>query len=413
MSGLFTSNDTAMHNEFMGFVMDDASMFAVRGWAERQGYPQATVQQGGPDMFARMLEAGTPPKMAIVDLDGQSDPATATTRLATLCGRECRLIMTGSTNDVGLYRRVIGAGAVDYLVKPLTAEQLNQALSAAQRHQPGEKQAAKEARIIAIIGTRGGVGASTLALNTGWLMAHELGFKTILLDLDLQFGTSSLALDLEPGRGLRDIVGSPHRVDSLMISSSITQESPNFSVLGAEEAVDDIVHMDGGAITALMKEMKANFEVIIIDLPHFLFASQKRLLPIAHEIVIVSELTLAGIRDTLRMKSAIAGMGCNARLMIVASRTNASGSGQIDPAVFEKGIQGKIDATIIDDAQSVTMAANSGKSLGETSPRSALTKAIRDLARKLANVEESSTGKPSLWDKLVGKKNKGDVRSRA
>jgi len=402
-----------MHNEFMGFVLDDASMFSVRGWAERQGYPQSTVQQGGPDIFANLLESSAAPKLVIIDLDGQGDPAAVTTRLITLCGRECRLIMVGSTNDVTLYRRLVAAGAVDYLVKPLTAEQLNQALAAALRQKTGEKQAAKEARIITFVGARGGVGASTLALNTGWMMAHEFGLKTVLLDLDLQFGTSSLALDLEPGRGLRDIVSSPHRVDSLMSTSSMTLESTNFSVLGAEEAVDELVPMDGGAITALMKEMKNSFEAIIIDLPHFLFASQKRILPIAHEIVIVSELTLSGIRDTLRMKNAITGMGCNARVSIIASRTNHSGAGQIDPAVFEKGIQGKIDATIIEDVASITMAANSGKALGETAPRVALTKAIHALAKNLANIQESKSEKTSLFDKLLGKtKHKGDARSR-
>ena len=88
-----------------------------------------------------------------------------------------------------------------------------------------------------------------------------------LLDLDLQFGTSALALDLEPGRGLRDIVNSPHRVDGLMIASSMVNESDLFSVLGAEEAVDEFVPMDAGAITALLKEMKGNFDFIIVDLP--------------------------------------------------------------------------------------------------------------------------------------------------
>ena len=103
---------------------------------------------------------------------------------------------------------------------------------------------------------------------------------------------------------MRDIVSSPHRVDGLMIASSIVPESERFPVLGAEEAVDEVVPMDGGAITALLKEMKGNFDVIIVDLPRHLFAVQKRLLASAHDIVLVTELSLAGIRDTLRIKNA-------------------------------------------------------------------------------------------------------------
>ena len=61
-----------MHGEFMAFVIDDSSQTIVRDWATRQGFPAATVQQGGPDMFAQMLESSAPPKMAMVDIDGQS-----------------------------------------------------------------------------------------------------------------------------------------------------------------------------------------------------------------------------------------------------------------------------------------------------------------------------------------------------
>jgi pilus assembly protein CpaE len=306
-------------------------------------------------------------------------------------------------------------GAIEYLVKPLGAETLNQALAAALRGNSasGVKSDKKEARIITFIGSRGGVGASTIALNVGWLMAHDLGRAAALFDLDLQFGTSSLALDLEPGRGLRDIVSSPHRVDGLMIASSIVPESDNFSVLGAEEAVDEVVPMDGGAITALLKEMKSNFDAVIIDLPRALLAVQKRLLTASHEIVIVSDLTLAGIRDTLRIKSAITALGCEARVTIVAARTDASGAGQIDRTIFEKGIQGKIDATVIEDRATFTTASNSGKALGATAPRSASTKAMRDLAIRLSKIEEQVAKKSSFWAKLTGKNNsKGAARSK-
>lgn len=412
MSG-FLSSDSAMHNEFMGFLGDDDSLFAVRAWAERQGYPAQTVQQGGADRLASLLESTTAPQMVIVDCDGQDDRAATAARLAGLCGRDCRVILVGSVNDVALYRKIIAAGAVDYMVKPLNADQLNQALAAALRQQNGAKSGAKEARLITVIGARGGVGASTLALNLGWFLAHEAKLKTVLLDLDLQFGTSSLALDLEAGRGLRDIVASPHRVDSLMIASSVINESPLFSVLGAEEAVDDVVLMDGGAITALVKQIKNDYGAVVVDLPHFLFAAQKRILPMAHEIVIVSELTLSGIRDTLRIKNAVTALGCTARITIVASRTQSSGAGQIDAAVFEKGVQDKIGATLVEDGATILTAANTGKALGITAPRAVLTKAIRDLAMRFVQSDEAPVTKKSLWAKLTGNTKSKDAKRSA
>lgn len=393
-----------MHGEFMAFVGDDESLHVLRGWAERQGFPAATVQQGGPDLFAQMLETAAPPKMAIIDIDGQADPAGVATRLVGLIGADSKLVIIGSANDVGLYRRMLGIGVVDYLVKPLGAEILNQALAAVLRGKSPGKTENREAKVIVVSGVRGGVGASTIAVNIGWILAHEMKLNCALLDLDLQFGTSSLALDLEPGRGLRDIVNSPHRVDGLMIASSMVTESDLFSVLGAEEAVDEFVPMDGGATTALLKEMRGNFDFIIVDLPRHMIASQKRLLSAAQQLVLVTELSLAGIRDTLRVKTALTNLGCSGALTIVASRVNHAHPGQVDPAAFEKGAQIKIDMTIPEDHKSIAQAANGGKAVGAIAAQAPVTKALRSLAAKLGGTPPE-TGKKeheSLLKSLLG-----------
>ena len=393
-----------MHDEFMAFAADEDSIAVIRSWAERQGFPAATVQQGGPDTFAQLLETSAPPRMAIIDIDGQDDPVAAAERLKDMCGPDCKIIALGSTNDVGVYRRMMSAGLVDYLVKPLVSESFNQALSAALKGATGGKLVTKDAKIIVFIGTRGGVGASTLAVNTAWLMAHNIGFSIALLDLDLQFGTSSLALDLEPGHGLRDIVSSPHRVDALMIASSMVNESEQFAVLGAEEAVDDVVPMDTMAVTALLKEMKGGFAYILVDLPRHHIASQKRLLATAQEIVLVTELSLAGIRDTLRIKTALKNLESFAALTVVASRTGASRAGQVNTAAFEKGAQIKIDVTIPEDHKIVGEAANSGKAVGAVSKQAPVTKAMLALAVKLGGKAPGEMKKKTggFWQKLGG-----------
>jgi pilus assembly protein CpaE len=394
-----------MHGEFMAFAGDEDSLGTLRAWAERQGLPHATVQQGGPDLFAQMLEGAGPPKLAIVDIDGQTDPIGVASRLAGLIGAESKLVIIGSANDVSLYRRMLGAGVTDYLVKPLSGEMLNQALAAALRGQAPGKPESREAKIIIITGARGGVGASTIAINTGWILAHEMKATAALLDLDLQFGTSALALDLEPGRGLRDIVNSPHRVDGLMIASSMVSASDTFSVLGAEEAVDEFVPMDAGAITALLKEMKGNFDYIIVDLPRHLFASQKRLLSSAHHLLVVTELSLAGIRDTLRLKTALHALGCPGTLTVVASRVSGAHAGQVDTAAFEKGAQIKIHMIIPEDPKSVAQAANSGKALSAVAAQAPVTKAMRGLAAHIAGPGAAAKkGKGGLMAKLFAGK---------
>lgn len=406
-----------MHGEFMAFVMDDESVLTLRIWTTKQGYPPATVQLAGPDLFAQMLEASAPPKLSVVDIDGLDSPVATVARLTGLCGPESKMIVIGSANDVSLYRQILGAGALDYLVKPLTDNLLNQSMAAALRGISLGKPNAKECRIIVMIGARGGVGASTIAINVGWLLAHELSLTGALLDLDLQFGTSSLALDLEPGHGLRDIVNSPHRVDSLMIASSMVAESELFSVLGAEEAVDEFIQTDSSAISALLKEMKNNLDFIIVDLPRHQIPGQKRLLASAHEIVLITELSLAGIRDTLRIKTALKNLDCTATVTIVVSRIGASRLGQLDQAAFEKGAQAKIDYTIPDDPKTIAGCANTGKALGAVARTAPVTKTMLTLAQKLSGQTEEDPKNPkkggSFWQKLSGGEKSSDKKSAA
>ncbi len=135
--------------------------------------------------------------------------------------------------------------------------------------------------------------------------------------------------------------------------------------------------------------MRGNFDYIIVDLPRHLIAAQKRLLSAAHQIVLVTELSLAGIRDTLRIKTALTALGCPGALTVVASRVSHTHPGQVDPAAFEKGAQIKIDMTIPEDHKSIAQAANGGKALGAIAAQTPITKSIRALVSKLSGITDA------------------------
>lgn len=379
-----------MHTEFMAFVNDEETAQTLRTWADRQGFGPETVQIGGADLFSTMLEAEAPPKLALVDFDNQEQPIQIAARLVSLCGPNSHIIAIGSANDVKLFRGMLAAGLSDYLVKPLTPELLTQAMMNAARGggAAGAHGAPKEAKNILFIGVRGGVGTSALAANTAWILAHEMKKKTVLLDLDLQFGTSALALDVEPGHGLRDVLSSPSRVDGLMIAGALVTESENFGILSAEESIEEVVHVDPNAITALLKEMKANHQAIVIEMPRHLLATQKRVLATAHEIVLVTEMSLVGIRDTLRLRTTLKGLGTTARITQVATGIGPGRPAAVDEATFAKGAQAKIDFVIPDDHKSMVAASNAGKMLGMVAASAPITKTIRDLARHLIMTDE-------------------------
>jgi len=387
-----------MNNEFMAFVNDEETAQIIRGWADRQGFPSDTVEIGGADLFSTLLESDAPPKFALVDLDNQEQPVQVAARLVSLCGPSCKIVAIGSANDVKLFRGMLAAGMADYLVKPLSPELLSQTLQTVTRSGAVGSNTPKESKNIIFIGVRGGVGTSTITTNIAWILSHEMKKKCTLLDLDLQFGTSALALDIEPGHGLRDVLSSPQRVDGLMIAGALVSESENFGILSAEESIEEVIHVDPNAIMALLKEMKQSHQAVIIDLPRHMIPTQKRILATAHEIVLVTEMSLVGIRDTLRIRTTLKELGSSARITQVASRISPGRPAAVDEATFTKGAQAKIDFVVPDDHKNTIAASNAGKMLGAMAPSAAMTKVIRQLAVHLMTspTEQSKIKKAGL-----------------
>src|SRR5207302_8126765 len=122
-----------------------------------------------------------------------------------------------------------------------------------------------------------------------------------LIDLDLQFGNLALGLDLEPGRGLREALEHPERIDSLLITGAMNGTTERLRVLAAEEPLDDHPQLDPASVDPLLAALDENFDCIIVDLPRTLDGMARRLLARADTIVIVTDLSLTAMRDTQRL----------------------------------------------------------------------------------------------------------------
>ena len=158
----------------------------------------------------------------------------------------------------------------------------------------GEAQADKPHVMAAVIGVRGGVGASTIATSLAWLFGEKARRSTALLDLDVHFGTGALALDLEPGRGLTDAIENPSRIDGLFIERAMVRANERLSVLSAEAPIHQPLVTDGTAFFQLQEEMRNAFESTVLDLPRHMLIQYPHLVHDAHVAVVVAELTLAG-----------------------------------------------------------------------------------------------------------------------
>src|SRR3546814_16272710 len=88
--------------------------------------------------------------------------------------------------------------------------------------------------------------------------SSDVGSSDLLVDLDLHFGTCALSLDLLPGRGLRDALDNPERIDPLFIASALVNESENLFILGGEEPLESQSELNAYAIDPLIRQEESS-----------------------------------------------------------------------------------------------------------------------------------------------------------
>ena len=377
----------------VAFTQDGSTQEALTRLAEKGLAPQASVVPGG---LSTAVTAGAPDcAVLLVDISDSPDPVADIAHLAEKGAKH--IVATGPVNDVALYRALLAAGAADYVVSPVVPEELVRALRAKPRDERTDA-VTETSMATAVIGARGGVGATTIAVSMGWLLAHDYGQRTALLDLDLQFGTCALALDLLPGRGLREVLESPDRIDSMFVSSAMVNESENLYVLGGEEPLEETLFLSPNGIGTLFAAIQPDFANIVIDLPRTMVTGQRTLLEQMTHILLVSDLSLSGMRDTVRLKSLARDAAPDVPLdiVIVEGQDRRNSISQSD---FERGIEGKIAHVVPFDARTADEAASNGKAVPQSGgTRRPLVKSLRRITSQVA-VDD----KPAKSRKWFGK----------
>jgi pilus assembly protein CpaE len=246
------------------------------------------------------------------------------------------------------------------------------------------------------MGSRGGVGASTAAANIAWFLAEERRRKTALLDLDLQFGTISLAFDVEPSRGLREAMMQPNRIDSLLVNSAAVRVTERLALLAAEESHEEDFRYEPAALTLLLDELAQQNEFIIIDLPLYPATYRNKVLPMARDVILLTDMSLAGLRDSIRICTQVQKAVPSARLMVVGCRPSSHDAG-VTRAEFEKSLGRKLTMILPEDRKGAAMAAARGKPLAVAARGSKLTSGLRQLASQLGETKAKAVKGSGLF----------------
>ncbi len=389
---------------FVGFVRDAPSRKAIGMAAAARGWAAPDIREGNLEAAQAHVATMVAPAFLVIDLSDCPAPLGAVDALADLCPEGTRVLAIGTQNDVQLYRGLKALGVSDYLLKPLDPAALEEAIAEAhleggQGPRPASRKPHK-GQVVAVIGARGGVGATAMALALAHLAAGS-GQRTMLFDLDLQGGTVALDLDVEPVSGLRAILESPDRVDGQLLESLARVHALGFRLLAAEEPAEMHIKIRPESVLALVATLSATHDLVVVDLPRRLDRSVRSVLRTADRVVAVTSLSLAGMRDTRRLAALLAGLRAGQRPLIVANRVGASRA-EVALADFEQALDGRIDL-LVDDMPAVAARAAAGAvplSAAASGGRSAESlQRLAGLVAPAAGVVEEAAPR-SLWGRL-------------
>jgi pilus assembly protein CpaE len=270
-------------------------------------------------------------------------------------------------------------------------------------------------RLIAVAGAKGGVGASTVAHNVAWTIARDLGLDSVVIDLDLAFGTASLDYNQDPTQGIANAVFSLDRPDTAYMDRLLAKCTDQLSLLAAPANLDQVYDFGADAFDAIFDTMRMSTSCIVLDVPHQWTAWTKRVLVGADDILIVAEPDLANMRNTKNMVNLLKAARPNDRPPLYClNQIGMPKRPEIEVKDFAKTIEIQPIAAIPFDCRLFGEAANNGQMIAEVSARHRTTKTFLKIAHRLTGRPDLADQRESFLSPLLKKlKTRGNERRRA
>ena len=391
----------------MAFVSDATATSRISADLFGATLGKANVREGTIDAALAISEWPRDLDVLIVDMGGATDPIADAAALKTAVPGGCIVIGIGRINDVALYRDLVAVGFNDYLAMPFAEGAMGRAVERALelRDRTGgamaanlNAQKATKPRTLSVIGARGGVGATTAAVTIAAMLGPRLGEDVLLIDFDLHYGSLMLALDLEAIDALREALDQPDRIDALFIQQVAQKKNEYLYAMGAEEAPSGGFQARPHAAGDFLRSVHRGFRWIVADVPRGDPVIQRQVIEASTDILLITDLSLPGVRDAMRLQQLMQEVAPNAQLRIATSGASDARRSAVKVADVERTLKRKVDCQIPADSGAALAAVNFGKPLSEAAPNSGIVKALRPLVASLdapggggSNVKKASS----------------------
>ena len=344
------------------------------GDAERAA--EIYANEASPNLI--IIEGGTDSKALLRGLD----------HLANFCDPSTRVICVGDLNDIRLYRELMDRGVSDYLVLPRSPLQIISSI--------GELYADPDAPAVGktyvFVGARGGVGSSTVCHNVAWGLAQDFLSDTVLLDLDLPFGTASLDFEHDPSQGLAEALSAPERLDDVLLDRLLQKCTDRLSLFVAPNLLDLDYDLPAESFEMVIEMVRKTAPSVVIDMPHLWSDWARQTIQSADEIVITATPDLASFRNAKNLVESVKAQRTNdSQPILVLNQVGVPKRPEVPAEQFEEALGIAPLVSIPWDPVAFGTAATNAEALLEAAPKSKASAACRQLASRLTGREHTQS----------------------
>ncbi|RLM22682.1 hypothetical protein BIY29_11880 [Brenneria alni] len=376
---------------FAAFVHDVDSKEELTRFLKASTLTDSRVERGNiDDVIAWLKKNGRSPQRLMVDISGSSGPLDELDRLANACEPSVQVYVVGDRNDVGLYRNLLQRGVQDYLVKPLGAELLRRALESDEGNTVRQRRLGK---VIAVVGTRGGVGTTSVATHLArGLAVGGAHRRVVYIDLDFYGGSGTGMLGLAGGSALIEILGNVNRLDPQYLERTLSTVDNRLYALGAELDYMDAYTPVEGALGALLSTLSQHFHYVVLDVPQPGGELASEVFSHASLACVVADQSIYSARALVRLVRHIEAHPNPATVYSVVNQPQPLNRNKVNIDDFVKAVDLAVTVEIDYDAQSLSLAENLAEALPE---RSEFARGIKQLTGVLTG--EVQTRQQAPW----------------
>jgi pilus assembly protein CpaE len=348
--------------------------------------------------------AQSPPDVAIVCLDADQNKAVQLIAQVTSEYPDMPILAVSGRNDGQAILQALRNGAREFLTAPVQLEELMTAFKRLQRPvgAPNSDSTAPfvktktETSVIAVLGSSGGVGCTSLAVNLGATLAQDPSYSVALIDLDLALGDCDVALDLMGDYTLADVALNIERLDMAFLKRSLCKHASGLSLLPHPVQVEDCQLIREEHVQRLINLLRASYSHLILDLSKSFSPTDVTGLRMADTVLLVAQLELASLRNVVRMMLTLgADETIGPKVKVVLNRVGVETEITVKKA--EEIIGKPIYWQVPNDVRSLQEARNNGVPLVQNAPKSKAQQTIQGLVNALAGKDAQAGQKARRW----------------